>query len=139
MQRERLSSHLRADLQLLHLGKVLPGEGQRLAALKARSAIAARCQQAFSVSALLTCIILTSFMIVAPVSGHAVASSIHSSIVQPLQHTGKPYTPSAVLLHWYPKDGPQVSEAASLLDCAMKPTRQTISSNQTFQKGNVVI
>ena len=57
MQRERLSRHLRADLQLLHLGKVLPGEGQRLAALKARSAIAARCQQAFLVSALATCII----------------------------------------------------------------------------------
>ena len=50
VQQERFSSHLRADLQLLHLGKPLPGEGQRLAALKARSAIAARCQQAFLVS-----------------------------------------------------------------------------------------
>lgn len=52
MQRDRSSSQLRADLQLelVHLGKPLPGEGQRLAALKARSAIAARCQQAFQVS-----------------------------------------------------------------------------------------
>ncbi|KAL3140013.1 hypothetical protein ABBQ38_004297 [Trebouxia sp. C0009 RCD-2024] len=46
MQPDRLSSHLRADLQLLHLGKPLPWEGQRLAALKARSAVAARCQRA---------------------------------------------------------------------------------------------
>ena len=60
MQRERLSSHLRADLQLLHLGKPLPGEGQRLAALKARSAIAARCQQAFQVSVLIIFVALTS-------------------------------------------------------------------------------
>ena len=52
MQRERLSSHLRADLQLLHLGKPLPGKGQRLAALKARSTIAVRCQQALSVGIL---------------------------------------------------------------------------------------
>ena len=61
MQRERLSSHLRADLQLLHLGKPLPGEGQRLAALKARSAIAARCQQAFMVSILISFFIVNSF------------------------------------------------------------------------------
>lgn len=64
MQRERLSSHLRADLQLLHLGKPLPGEGQRLAALKARSTIAARCQQAFLVSILTTFLILTSMVTV---------------------------------------------------------------------------
>lgn len=50
MQPDRLSSHLRADLQLLHLGKPLPWEGQRLAALKARSAVAARCQRACQVS-----------------------------------------------------------------------------------------
>ena len=64
MQRQRLSSHLRADLQLLHLGNPLPGEGQRLAALKARSAIAARCQQAFPVSILTTFLTLTSIMTV---------------------------------------------------------------------------
>ncbi len=50
MQRQHCSSQMRADLQLLHLSKPLPGEGQRAAALKARSAIAARCQQGFQVS-----------------------------------------------------------------------------------------
>lgn len=50
MQRERFGGQMRADLQLLHLGKPLPGEGQRLAALKARSAIAARCQQGLQVN-----------------------------------------------------------------------------------------
>jgi len=49
MQRQHSSSQMRADLQLLHLSKPLPGEGQRAAALKARSAIAARCQQGFQV------------------------------------------------------------------------------------------
>ena len=43
MPREHCSSQTRADLQLLHLSKPLFGEGQRLAALKARASIAARC------------------------------------------------------------------------------------------------
>ncbi|KAL0020769.1 hypothetical protein WJX77_011905 [Trebouxia sp. C0004] len=47
MQRQHCSSQMRADLQLLHLSKPLPGEGQPAAALRARSAIAARCQQGF--------------------------------------------------------------------------------------------
>ena len=57
MQRQHCSSQMRADLQLLHLSKPLPGEGQRAAALKARSAIAARCQQGFQVS---SCLLLNT-------------------------------------------------------------------------------
>ena len=49
MQRQHCSSQMRADLQLLHLNKPLPGEGQRVKALKARSSVAARCQQGFQV------------------------------------------------------------------------------------------
>lgn len=50
LQRQQCSRQVRADLQLLQLSKPLPREGQRAAALKARSAIAARCQQGFQVS-----------------------------------------------------------------------------------------
>ena len=50
MPRQHCSNQVRADLQLLHLSKPLPGEGQRVAALKARCATAARCQQGLQVS-----------------------------------------------------------------------------------------
>ena len=55
MQRQHCSSLMRADLLLLHLTKPRPGEGQRLAALKARSAIAARCQQGLQVQHSISC------------------------------------------------------------------------------------
>ena len=59
MRRQQCSSQVRTDLQLLHLSKPLPGEGQRVAALKARAAIAARCQQGLQVS--LYCLALPDY------------------------------------------------------------------------------
>ncbi len=60
MNRQQCNAQTRADLQLLHLSKPLPGEGQRMKALKARSTIAARCQQSFQVSFFMISSLLTA-------------------------------------------------------------------------------